>query len=126
MLDLDASQIPDYKFKLNGKEHTFDPLELAFAAETLAGERNPRLVRKALEEVTQLKLTSLQSIQLLQDVMAFVEEHASETLKNVIGQSPSSTTTTESPQESIESSEPEISSDSSETSKPLENSEPEI
>lgn len=112
MLNLDEGKIPEYSFILNETEHIFDPLELAFAAESLIGEKNPRVICEALEKVTELKFTTFQAIKLLQDVLTFVEEHAGEVLKNSTSQSPSSTTITDLPQKNSDDSPQEPTLDS--------------
>jgi len=112
MLNLSEEALPKYEFMFEETNYEFDPLELAFAAESVENIKNPVAVKKIMNEATGLELSSFQAMTLLFDCMKFIEEHAAEKLKNFFSPLQSSPIISDSPQKSVENSDQASTSDS--------------
>jgi len=100
MLDLDTLQLPPIVVKLNGEEHSFDTVILAYKMQQLVGESDPAKLAQEIGKIVELPLTPVQALAFVQEFDKHMRENE-EVLKNVLGRSPSSITTTEPPPETM-------------------------
>lgn len=99
MLDLDTElKVPEYAFKYQSKEHTYDALLLSTKLGVLKGENDLQKIQSKASEIFGLPFTINDAILVLKDFEQFCKTHE-EALKKVFGPLPSSSTTTGSTQE---------------------------
>jgi hypothetical protein len=104
MFDLDAAQkVENYKLKFQGKEHTFDTLVvISSLAENARNMTTPAAIRDGMNKIFGLTFSTNEAMLVLRDFEQFADNFE-ESVKNLFGHQPSSTTTTDSTQTQSES-----------------------
>lgn len=107
MLNLDQSEsYPQFVVKYKDQTHKFDPLLLGEKLEGLdTNLDNSTKVLQVIEELTGFEgLNALQAFDIIAKFYAFVKDELDAAVKNVLGRSLFSDTTTESEETNIENS----------------------
>jgi len=98
MLDLSTlPKLPNYEFKLHdGTVRSYDALLIGYALRILEGEKEPQVIKAAVNKVLEIDVDAVTAIQILDDFTKFSAEFLEEPLKNALGREPSSSTTSDS------------------------------
>jgi len=108
MLDLDNLDpeltLPNYKLKVQGKEHEYDLLTVGFQLRVLEGVEDPEKIRDVVVKTFALEkpITTFEACVILDDFKKFAQEHEGP-LKKVFGRSLFSDTTMDLAPEKLES-----------------------